>query len=317
MPKAEKKRAGARGSNGVAGAPSLTVVMVPVGDLNPAPYNPRKMTEKQAADLTASIRKFGMQEPLVVNRAPGRENVVIGGHQRLNVCKLLGHTAVPVVYVELAEPEERELNLRLNKNTGEWDWDLLAEFDVPLLRDVGFTDEELAKNFDLDGGETPTDADVLPEKVEARTKLGDVWVLGGHRLVCGDSVKDDAAVRLALDGALADCVWTDPPYGVSYEGKAGTVANDSLSDEEHEAFITNALTHALTHAREGAAAYVTHASSQTILTWRAFGNAGGRFSQPLVWAKDRIVLGRSDYHFAHEPILYGWKPGASLVRRAR
>lgn len=308
---------------GFAANPKLNVVMVEVSKLNPAPYNPRRMTEKQAADLTASITKFGLQDPIIVNEHPTRVNVVVGGHQRLSVCKLLGYAKVPCVYVNLAEPEERELNLRLNRNTGEWDWDALAEFDLPVLRDVGFTDEELAAHFDLDGGETPTDADVLPENVPARSSVGDVWLLGDHRLVCGDSTKAET-VALALDGAKADCLWTDPPYNVSLGIKSSreararhrrtdgaVIENDDMPDSEYLAFLTSALRAALTNVRDGGPAYVAHASLQTAPTMAAFRDAGGRVAQVLVWNKSSFALGRQDYHWKHEPVLYGWKDGAA------
>lgn len=133
-----------------AGAAPLVVVMVEAATLNPAPYNPRRMTEKQVADLRASIEQFGLVDPLVVNNAPGRENVVVGGHMRLRVAQMLGHTQVPVVYVTLDEERERELNLRLNKNTGEWDWDVLAnEYELPVLSRVGFTADELREHLGI------------------------------------------------------------------------------------------------------------------------------------------------------------------------
>lgn len=137
----------------------MKVVFAACADLNPAPYNPRKMDEKEANDLRESIRRFGLVEPIVVNKYPGRENVVIGGHQRLRIVMEpeFSWKSVPVVYVSLPEDKERELNLRLNKNVGSWDWDLLAEFEVPLLLDVGFAKEDLAFHFDLDGDETKDD----------------------------------------------------------------------------------------------------------------------------------------------------------------
>lgn len=121
----------------------MKVIDVPIGELKPSEYNPRAMSSKEVADLTASIEKFGMVEPIVVNKHKGRENVIIGGHQRYFICKKLGWKSMPVVYVDLDEERERELNLRLNKNVGHWDWDMLANFDMKVLEGVGFDIKEI------------------------------------------------------------------------------------------------------------------------------------------------------------------------------
>lgn len=121
----------------------MKVVDVPIGKLKPSEYNPRAMSSKEVADLTASIEKFGMVEPIVVNKHKGRENVIVGGHQRYFICKKLSWGSMPVVYVDLDEERERELNLRLNKNVGHWDWDMLANFDMKVLEDVGFDIKEI------------------------------------------------------------------------------------------------------------------------------------------------------------------------------
>lgn len=136
------------------GAASLVVVDVDINALIDGPYNPRAMTEKEAGDLKASITRFGIVEPIIVNQFPGRENIIVGGHQRRNVCRdLLGYTTMPVVYVSLPEDKERELNLRLNRNLGHWDWDMLANhFDLPFLVEVGFHEDELRARFQLDSG---------------------------------------------------------------------------------------------------------------------------------------------------------------------
>lgn len=155
---------------------SLKIVYVEVGKLKPAEYNSRQMTEKQARDLTQSIRQFGFAEPIVVNKHKGRLNTVIGGHQRLQVAMSEGITTVPVVYLDLDETGERELNLRLNRNNGEWDWDALAEFDKDLLLDVGFDEKELNKYFQLDVVED----DVPEPRPDSNVKLGDLFQLGGH-----------------------------------------------------------------------------------------------------------------------------------------
>lgn len=153
----------------------MQIVQVPVSDLKEADYNPRKMTEKQVEDLTASIREFGFAEPIVVNKNPDRMNVVVGGHQRLKIARMLGFSEVPVVYVDLPIEAERRLNLRLNRNNGEWDWDLLANhFDTDTLVDVGFDRVEL---------------NVFPEEKEETPppiRPGDTFSLGFHRISVGE-----------------------------------------------------------------------------------------------------------------------------------
>lgn len=202
----------------------MKIVEVEVGRLRPSEYNPRMMTENEVKDLTESIRRFGLVDPLLVNRHSGRENVVIGGHQRLKIASSLGFSTVPVVFLDLDEKRERELNLRLNRNLGGWDWDLLANFDKELLLDVGFEEPELNKYFQIDIVED----DVPEPRPNPNVKLGDLFQLGNHRLLCGDATKKEDVERL-MDGQKADMVFTDPPYGVDYEGKtkdALKIAND-------------------------------------------------------------------------------------------
>jgi hypothetical protein len=200
--------------------PSIKVLEVGVDKLNAAPYNPRRWEQSAIEQLTESVKRFGLVDPLVVNNATGRKNVVIGGHFRLKVAKDLGFKEVPVVYVEIPEVErEKELNLRLNKNLGDWDYSLLAEFDESLLANVGFTSEELDTIFDLDDI-TPEEFDLQKEldkldikKIEAQK--GDVYALGDSRLMVGDSTIEADVLKL-MDGEKADMCMTDPPYILDY-----------------------------------------------------------------------------------------------------
>ena len=197
-----------------------TINQVSIKELNPAPYNPRKWSEDATANLTESITSFGMVDPIIVNGAPERKNIVIGGHFRLKVAKDLGYKEVPVVYVNIPEEaRERELNLRLNRNLGDWDYDLLAEFDQSLLADVGFTSEELDDIFDLDFDE-PEQFDLEKElqKLDIKkisVQKGDVYQLGDSRLMCGDSTIPEDFARL-MNGQQADMCMTDPPYILDY-----------------------------------------------------------------------------------------------------
>jgi DNA modification methylase len=198
----------------------LKIQMVRIGDLNAAPYNPRKWSEDAKSQLTESIRKFGMVDPILVNGAPDRLNTVIGGHFRLEIAKALGYTEVPVVYVNIPEEaKERELNLRLNKNLGEWDFELLAKFDESLLGDIGFSSEELDGIFDIEVDQ-PEQFDLQKElkklnikKVEAQK--GDIYQLGDSRLMVGDSTVDADFLKL-MNGEQADMCMTDPPYILDY-----------------------------------------------------------------------------------------------------
>ncbi len=209
----------------------MKIEQVKVKSLIFAEYNPRQLTESQCKDLKDSIERFGFVDPIIVNSNPERENIIIGGHQRARVAELLGIETVPVHYIDLSPEKERELNIRLNKNTGEWDFDQLANyFDNEDLIDWGFSEEELQVFDDLGGGEEGlTDEDDIPEVEEPTTKLGDLWLLGEHRLLCGDATISTDVDRL-MGGEKADMVFTDPPYGMKKEDEG--VLNDNLNYDD-------------------------------------------------------------------------------------
>ena len=198
---------------------NIEVKYVPIDVLNPAPYNPRRHTPEAMEQLKQSIRKFGAVDPVIVNRAPNRENIVVGGHMRIKAMKQLRYKKIPVVYVNIPDIEkEKELNIRLNKNLGEWDWDLLADFDETFLSNAGFSSEELDEIFGLE--DMPEEFELAKElaklniqKIEIQK--GDVWQLGNHRLMCGDSTIEADILKL-MNGEKADMCFTDPPYILSY-----------------------------------------------------------------------------------------------------
>lgn len=198
----------------------LKIVHVGVSELNRAVYNPRKWSEGAIVQLTESIKRFGLVDPILVNSAPERKNIVIGGHFRVKVAKDLGYTEVPVVYVNIPdEAKEKELNLRLNRNLGEWDYSLLASFDESLLTDVGFSSEEMDDIFNPDVDE-PEQFDLKKEleKLDIKditVQKGDVYRLGDSRLMCGDSTIKADILKL-MNGEQADMCLTDPPYILSY-----------------------------------------------------------------------------------------------------
>ena len=197
----------------------IKVTYVPIEDLKLADYNPRKWSEKAIADLTESIKRYGVVDPLIVNCASNRKNVCIGGHFRLKILKNIGYTQAPVIYLNIPDIErEKELNLRLNKNVGEFDWDLLAKFDENFLANIGFSSQDLDEIFQID--ESPEEFDLAKElrklditKIEIQK--GQIWQLGDSRLMCGDSTIEADILKL-MNGEKADMCLTDPPYILDY-----------------------------------------------------------------------------------------------------
>src|SRR5579884_2017257 len=223
--------------------------------LQEATYNPRKINDKAFADLKESLRRFELVDPLIVNGSLDRKNIIIGGHQRYRAAKELGHKTVPVVYVELDEARERELNLRLNRNTGEWDLELLKEFDIELLLDVGFDDTDLADIWN-DALETDDDDfDVKKAVKEAQKtdiKPGYLFQLGKHRLICGSSTDPEVIKRLVGEHKPTT-FYSDPPYnigldynkGVGLKAGYGGTTDDNKSDPDYKTFLSDILTAAL------------------------------------------------------------------------
>lgn len=209
----------------------IQTVEVPINELIPADYNPRKHDDAATEQLKQSILRFGLVDPVISNSSPERKNIIIGGHFRWEVAKELGYETVPVVYVDIPDLEkEKELNLRLNKNTGEFDWDLLAKFDESFLSDVGFSTDELDDIFKLDIAPEEFDLEKELQKLNIQkinTQKGDVYALGESRLMCGDSTTEEDFIKL-MNGEKADMCMTDPPYILDYlhgkkkKGKAVT-----------------------------------------------------------------------------------------------
>jgi DNA modification methylase len=237
---------------------NLKIEQVKISELMPAAYNPRKWDEKILADMTESIKRFGLCDPLIVNGASERKNIVIGGHLRIKIATTLGFTEVPVVYINLPEIErEQELNLRLNKNLGNWDEELLKTFDTGLLLDVGFTPDDLNQLFDdvltlTDDGFNVNEE--LSKIITPETKPGDIYQLGEHRLLCGSSL-DPKDVTKLMGTDKAQMIYCDPPYniGLDYRKGIGTngkytqekLVNDSQSTDSYKIFIESSLKNAL------------------------------------------------------------------------
>lgn len=284
-------------------------------DLLPADYNPRKDLKPGDAEyekLKRSIEQFGYVEPIIWNQTTGR---VVGGHQRLKVLMDMGMTEVDCVVVAMDEEKEKALNIALNKISGDWDKDKLAlliadlqgaDFDVSL---TGFEPAEIDALFKdtLKDGVKDDDFDVGAELAQpTMTKPGDVWTLGRHRLICGDSTKAET-YDLLMGGTKANLVITDPPYNVNYEGSAGKIKNDNMADEAFYNFLLDAYTQMHSAMADDASIYVFHADTEGLNFRRAFADAGFYLSGCCIWKKQFLVLGRSPYQWQHEPCLYGWK----------
>ncbi len=306
-----------------AAGQTIQIRQVPISDLRPDPANPRRISDAELESLTRSIQAFGFVDPVIARR---EDATVIGGHQRLLAARRLGLKTVPVVYVDLSTEQARLLNLALNKISGSWDEELLGRLlaDLAAVPDVdvslsGFAEDEIGsllktldareqgyreESFDLDAawgaaGSGP------------RVMRGDVLQLGDHRVMCGDSADEGDVARL-MAGQTARLMITDPPYGVAYETEGKNprwrkdrrpIANDDLGKDQ-AAFWTTAFRH---WPLKGDA-YVFSPSGPLICTLSASIEAAGiNHHQWLVWVKDRLVLGRSHYHYRHEHIFYGWK----------
>lgn len=284
-------------------------------ELLPADYNPRK--DLQPGDpeyekLKRSLQQFGYVEPVIWNKSTGR---VVGGHQRLKVLQDLGITEVDCVVVDMPEDQEKALNIALNKIAGDWDNDKLAllisdlqgaDFDVAL---TGFDPAEIDDLFKstVQDGVKDDDFDVEEELAKPTvTQNGDIWQLGRHRLICGDSTKAETFAAL-MGSTKANLVITDPPYNVNYEGSAGKIKNDNMADDAFYNFLLDAYTQMHSAMADDASIYVFHADTEGLNFRRAFADAGFYLSGCCIWKKQSLVLGRSPYQWQHEPCLYGWK----------
>lgn len=293
----------------------MTWVSLPIDSLKPAAYNPRKKLkkgDKEYEKIKKSIVEFGYVDPIIVNF----DGTVIGGHQRLTVLSDLGYKEVQCVQVRIDDENKvKALNVALNKITGAWNEELLADLMVD-LQDADF-------NLDLTGFEAP-EIDQLFSKVHNKevkeddfdvdgeltkptiSKQGDIWHLGKHRVICGDSTKSET-YQLLLGDKKANLVVTDPPYNVNVEETAGKIKNDDMSDTDFFQFLFNMFVNVEQSMEDDASIYVFHADTEGLNFRKAFKDAGFYLSGCCVWKKNALVLGRSPYQWQHEPVLYGWK----------
>jgi len=307
---------------------ALTIEHVPIGDLRPDPFNPRRISDTELEALTRSIQEFGLVDPIIARR---EERTVIGGHQRLLAARRLGLDTVPVVFVDLTPEQAKLLNLALNRISGEWDQELLArllseleetpDVDVTLS---GFAEDEISKllksleardkrdrpeSFDLEAVLEATRADPGVER-------GDIWLLGDHRVMCGDAT-DSGDVSRLVGAQRASMAFTDPPYGVDYghhggapqRGRRRTIANDALPPEEWETFCRAWAKQLLDNV--AGALYICMSTREWPTVSRVLEELEAHWSDTIIWAKDRFVLGRADYQRQYEPLWFGWREGAS------
>ena len=292
----------------------------PLSRLKPYEKNARTHSSEQVAQIANSITEFGFTNPILVDSKDG----IIAGHGRMTAAQELNLSKVPVVVLDhLSDRQRRAYVLADNQlalNAG-WDLDVLRselkdlvdeDFNIDL---IGFSDEELKDLMPEElEPEYDGDADAIPEPPEDPiSKPGDLWVLGEHRLLCGDSTNLQHIERL-MDGKKADLWLTDPPYNVDYEGKTKeklVIENDSMSDSDFRQFLVDVYTSADAVMNAGGAFYIWHADSEGFNFRGAAADMGWQVRQCLIWLKQHMVMGRQDYHWKHEPCLYGWKEGAA------
>jgi site-specific DNA-methyltransferase (adenine-specific) len=282
---------------------------VKISEVKANPNNPRLIKDDKFKKLVKSIQEFPEMlslRPIVVNA----DMIVLGGNMRLKACKEAGLKEVDIIKADdLTEEQQKQFIIKDNVGFGEWDWeDLANNWDAEQLTDWGldipdFKHEEEAEEDDYE----------IPEHLKTDIVLGDIFEIGQHRLICGDSTQTDTFAKL-FENQLADLVVTDPPYNVAYQGgtkDALTIANDNMSDDAFYQFLYDFYTALGSYTKAGGAWYVWHADSEGANFRSAMKNAGIMVKQCLIWVKNSMVMGRQDYQWRHEPCLYGWKEGAA------
>lgn len=307
---------------------NIIIQQVPITDLKPSTYNPRAWDDAAIAHLTESIQKFGMVDPLIVNSAPKCKNVVIGGHFMLKVAKELGLTEVPVVFVNIPDIEkEKELNLRLNKNTGAWDAELLKSFDTDLLLEAGFEPDDLNELFDdmLEIGDDGFDVDKELKRIETpNTKPGELYQLGAHRLLCGDALKADD-VALLIGKEKADMIYCDPPYnigldyykGVSTKGKysPSEMVNDHKTADQYRSFLDTSIKNALAVSNSDVHVFYWCDEKYISLLQNLYEENGIANKRVCLWIKNNIdPTPQVAFNKVCEPCVYGTR-GKPLLNK--
>lgn len=295
--------------------PELHIESWPVARLRPYENNPRK-NDHAVPKMVEALRQFGFRVPILAKT----DGEIIDGHLRYKAALAMGMEEVPVIPADdMSEAQIKAFRILINRSAtwAEWDEDLLLQelhalqaMEVDLAI-TGFDDRELDEMLMgmVDDGKDPDAVPPVPQAPLVRD--GEIWTLGRHRLMCGDA-RSAADHRRLLEGKELDMIWTDPPYNVDYQGKAGKIKNDKMSSSDFEAFLIASFKAMHEALRPGGAIYVAHSEAGDGMVFRrAFMAAGFRLAACLIWRKQSAVLGRGDYHFQHEPILYGWRRGAA------
>jgi DNA modification methylase len=294
----------------------LKIEHVPIKSLKPCPWNPRKWDTSAKEQLRESLTRFGFVDPIIVNNHSERKNIIVGGHFRWTVAKELGLTEVPVVYISLTEDKERELNLRLNRNTGEWDYDLLKDFDTSLLLDVGFDNDDLSSIWDhaLEIEDDGFDLEKELEKItEPKTKPGELYALGAHLLLCGDS-RDEASVKRLVGSRQVDMIYSDPPFniglsytnGISTKGKyGGKKTNDTLTQQGYRSFLEITIQNALLVAKPDVHVFYWCDENYIGLIQSLFTDQKLDIKRTCLWIKNNFnVTPNVAFNKVYEPCVY-------------
>lgn len=295
----------------------MKITNVKIAQLNPSEYNPRSWDQQAIDNLTESIKRYGIVDPIIVNGAESRKNIVIGGHFRLKIAKDLGYTEIPVVYVDIPDIEkEKELNLRLNQNTGAWDYELLKNFDVEMLLDIGFDDSDLSHIWDEQLGVSDDEFNVeeeLEQIKEPKSRLGQVYKLGRHYLHCGDAT-DISAIQTFLDSVQVDMIYCDPPYNISLDYNKGIgnkktyggSTNDSKTDREYKEFITTTLQNGLSVASENTHVFYWCDERYIGLIQEIYQGLKIDNKRVCLWIKNNFnVTPNVAFNKVYEPCVYG------------
>ena len=296
----------------------MQIKLAEISNIKPYENNPRKLSEQAIEKVAMSLKEYGFRQPIVVDK----DMVIVAGHTRYRASKKLGLKQVPISIIDnLSEEQINAYRIADNRTAeeSEWDNELLKmeikeleakDFKLDLL---GFNDEQL-NNILFEEKQGLTDEDEVPEAPEEPiSKLGDIWKLGKHKLICGDSTKLETYEKLCGETKV-DLYLTDPPYNVSYEGKTKdklTIQNDKQTDDEFIQFLSQAFVSADSVLKMGGSFYIWHSDSEGLNFRLACIEAKWKLRQTLIWSKNSMVMGRQDYHWQHEPCLYGWKEGSS------
>ena len=298
----------------IIGGEIMNIINMKISELKEYENNPRLINDEAVDRVAASIKEFGFKVPIIVDE----ENVIVAGHTRKLAAKSIGMEEVPVIIADdLTEGQIKAFRLADNKvaEFSEWDMELLSdellelkEFENIVMDSFGFEESDTGLEFEEDAFDVEDNAEEVKNNDKGLTGL---WQLGEHRLFCGDSTKKDDLLHL-VGSEEVDMIFTDPPYNVDYEGGTGLkLQNDDMEDAEFYLFLKDAYDAMYNVTKPGGAIYVCHADSEGLNFRKAFIESGFLLKQCLIWVKNSLVMGRQDYHWKHEPILYGWKPGAA------